>query len=553
MSIYDNKEIKGYNPGAGEQAPQKYPYVGDAYRRYGEQPGWTYSPRDDKYYRDSASREGVDRYEEEAGLKEKAPKQAGLGSTIAPIAGTLGAIYVGKEVGQGMVDYAKDVYKGAFGGESANATNAAGAASATTPPTGSIPASAPTATNPGLLAASDPAFSAGSATAGSSGVQVISPGTPQPPGTTAIGSSADGGVIVAPDAQIGADGTLSQGASTDYGALAQGAGGALQLYNAYNMYKDGNNAGAGIMGAAGAANVASAAGANLGSYAVPGLNAVAGLYGGYQTAKYLSDAPNGGRRASTGAMGGAAAGAGVGGAIGSVIPGAGTAIGAGVGAIVGGLAGAVGGWTGSSKDKYQMIRDSARKGWKEAGIIDENYQGTLADGSKFDFGKDGKGQVEIDYADPVTGRAIGLGNVLAAGEGSYGRATDGLSKLYTGAMISNAGGNYEVAKQNALHLARQRGMNLGNLTDQYQTMLDAGQINQGQFDAYLNGARELFAGQPEANIPPGVSGGQQVKGAAPQGQSTVENPPQLQRSSTLSPGIGKDGKRLQNPGLLGAR
>jgi hypothetical protein len=47
--------------------------------------------------------------------------------------------------------------------------------------------------------------------------------------------------------------------------------------------------------------------------------------------------------------------------------------------------------------------------------------------------------------------------------------------------------------------------------------------------------------------------GQQVKGAAPQGQSTVQNPPQVQRSSTRSPGIGMDGRPIRNAGLLGAR
>lgn len=542
MSIYDERQVKGYNPGAGQQQVGKYPYVGPAYQKYGEQPGWTYSPRDDKYYRDSASREQLDEYEQQHGLKEKAPKQQGILSAAAPIAGTLGAIYVGKEVGQGMVDYAKDVYKGAFGGSSATTTptpTPAGSPS-TTPFSGSTAGTS----NPGLLSASDPGASVGTSAAGSSGVQVISPGMAQPPGTTAIGSSADGGIIVAPDSEL-ANGTLSESASADLGRIGQGAGGALQLYNAYNMYKGGNKAGAGITGAAGAANVASAAGANMGAYVVPGLNAVAGLYGGYQTAKYLSDAPNGGKRASMGAAQGAGAGAGVGAAAGSFIPVVGTAIGAGVGAIVGGLAGAVGGWTGSSKDKYQMIRDSARSNLQKAGIIDENYQGTLADGSKFDFGKDGKGLAKLDYSDPTVGQAIGYGNVLAAGEGAYGRATDGLSQLYTNAVVSNAGGDINKAKANALHLARQRGMNLGNLTDQYKTMLDAGQINQGQYDAYLNGARDLFAGQPEANVPPGASG--------QQGQPATQGAAPPQRSSTRSPGIGLDGKRLQNPGLLGAR
>lgn len=535
----------GYFPAPGQQAANKYPRTGANYAKYGEQPGWVYSPRDDRYYRDQASRDKLSQYEQDNGLAAKPPKQQGLADVILPVAGVGLALEAGKGLGQNALDYTRDLYKNGFGAKGSPSAPVPDAA--TTPsPVGTAPTTttAPTVAgaNQGMLGGNVPAASAPSG----SGVQVISPGQVQPPGTVAIGTSADGGMIVAPESEIMPNGELSEGASADFGKISQGAMGGLQLYNAYQMYKGGDKVGAGLLGTAGAANVATTAGANLGTYAVPGLNAVAGLYGGYKTAQYLSDAPSGGQRNSSGALQGAGAGAGVGAAIGSVVPGIGTAIGGVVGGIVGGLAGLAGSLTGSSKGKQQMIRDKARESLVAGGILDKDYKGTLADGSQFDFGKDGKGLAHIDYEDPTSGRVIGLGNVIAAGEGMYGRGTDSLSSLYTGAALSNAGGDYNKAKQNMLHFAQQRGMNLDNLSAQYKKMLDAGQINQGQYDAYLNGARELFSGVPAQA--PGQSGQALDKTPPPPGTTSAPSQGNL-RSQTISPGIGKDGRPI-NRGLL---
>jgi hypothetical protein len=149
----------------------------------------------------------------------------------------------------------------------------------------------------------------GSLSTGGSSVQIIQPGQIQPPGTTAIGSTAEGGIMVAPTDSIAPDGTLSQSTSFDVNQAVQGLQGGAQLYSAYTAYKSGDKLGAGIYGSAGAANVATALSADLGANVVPGLNAAAGLYQGYQTAKYLSDAPNGGKRNAMGTIGGATAGA----------------------------------------------------------------------------------------------------------------------------------------------------------------------------------------------------------------------------------------------------
>lgn len=288
----------------------------------------------------------------------------------------------------------------------------------------------------------------------------------------------------------------------NWGKVAQGAVGAAQVYQAYNAYKSGDELGAGIYGAAGAGNLAasgvagasaaSGASSALGGYLVPGANLAAGLYGGYQTAQYTSDAPSGGRRNTNSAVGGAASGAATGAAIGSVVPGVGTAIGAGVGALVGGLAGLTNSYFGSSKDKYQMLRDGARKSLQGAGILDENYQGTLADGSTFDFGKDGKTHGKLK--EEALGDPAAFADAIASIEGLYGRPREAVATLYANAATSNAGGDYDTMLSNMRHFAQQRGFTMESAQQQLNKLKEENLISQNQYDVYLDKARILTGG-----------------------------------------------------------
>lgn len=68
----------------------------------------------------------------------------------------------------------------------------------------------------------------------------------------------------------------------------------------------------------------------------------------------------------------------------------------------------------SGKSNAQLLRDDFRGSLKEAGIADEKYQVTLADGSKFDIGKDGK--AKLANVDQETNRRyyeVDLNNPLA--------------------------------------------------------------------------------------------------------------------------------------------
>lgn len=500
-------KVEGYQPVQGARTPEKYPFVGSNYNLYGEQPGFIYDPYKDQYYADRRT-EAQKRQEEEAA---KGPKS--LAETVLPIAGIAGAAYLGKEVAGEIIPGIKkgaSAITGMLDSGPAAPSLGGGPTQSTTPTAfGATPtqSSAPT----GMLDAPEVVSATRVPGASAPAPMSIAPGAAVPEGFTAVGTNADGSTLAVPAESVGADG------SVDLGGIAQGAAGAYQLYQGYNDYKKGNYLGAGINTAGGAAMIGSALGNQTAASAMPILGPVAGVYGAYQTDKMVGSMPAGGRRNTNATMSGAAAGA----ALGSAIPGVGTAIGAGVGA----LAGFALSQFGSSKDKYQMIRDGARENLQKNGILDENWQGTLADGTTFDFGKDGKGQTKLDYSDPTTGRVIGLANVISAGEGMFGRGTDALSMLYSGAALSNAGGDYEKARQNMLHFAKQRGFTPENVSAQLQKMKDEGQIDEGQYQAYLNGVNELFqGGAPAGNQPTGMM-----------------DPP---RSSTSSPGM-KNGNVIQ--------
>lgn len=325
------------------------------------------------------------------------------------------------------------------------------------------------------------------------------------------------------------DTSLDGGSNINYGKIGQGALGAYQGYQGIQDLRKGNYLGGGINTAAGAANLSAAtnyagAGSETLAAALPGLNVAAGLYGGYQTADAMGKMAAGGRRNSTGAMGMAGAGA----AIGSVIPGVGTLIGAGVGA----LAGLAMSHFGSSKDKYQMMRDGVRKGLQEQGIIDQNWQGTLADGSKFDFGNDGKGMGKIDYKDPTTGQAISLANVLAAGEGLSGKSREAAAMMYTNAIKSNANGDYNKMLSNVHHFMQQRGFTPETVQAELDRQRDNNKLKDNEYQVFSQDISKVFAGAP---VNPTT-----LKAKTPAAQQM----PQPQRSRTSSPGISKTGQRI---------
>lgn len=338
---------------------------------------------------------------------------------------------------------------------------------------------------------------------------------PVPEGMTAIRSNVDGTVQVVPTESLNNESFLS---SIDWNRAAQGGLGVLQLYGAYKSYQSEDKIGAGLSGASGAANIAGAAGADLGANLIPGLNIATGAYTGYKTAEALGDMAAGSKRTQTGVVGGATSGAAIGAGVGSLVPGVGTGIGAAVGAVVGGLAGAVGSWTGSSKGKAQFMRDNIRNVLQEGGVLDKEYKGTLADGSKYDFGKDGstlkwKSIDKLAEKQPAAwNAAVPLTDALATAYGFVGQKASDISAWYAKGAVSNAGNDAKTAIANARHFAQQQGITFDQIKAKLDEAIKDNRINQNQYDYYLGGARQLTTGfkagpqtRPPAPIPSNTS------------------------------------------------
>jgi len=92
---------------------------------------------------------------------------------------------------------------------------------------------------------------------------------------------------------------------------------------------------------------------------------------------------------------------------------------------------------GRSKDR--MMRDQARKGFQQVGIIDENWEVTLADGSRVNAGLD-KNDGQHEFADPSL---IPVGNenrTLSAYDVDYTNDLDYTSSMMTSALSRLLGG-----------------------------------------------------------------------------------------------------------------
>lgn len=342
-----------------------------------------------------------------------------------------------------------------------------------------------------------------------------------PEGMTPIRSNVDGSVQVVPTDSLADEGFMN---SVNWDAAGTGALAVLSAYNAYKSYQSGDKVGAGLSGASAVslgANALGQAGVNFGGQqtlgaAAPYLGAAAGAYQGYQTAKMIGDTAAGSQRTRNAALGGASSGAMIGGAVGGPI-------GLAIGAAVGGLAGAVGSWTGSKKGKAQFMRDNIRGVLQQGGVLDDKYQGTLADGTKYDFGKDGstlkwKEIDKISAEKPKAwGGAVPLADALAASYGFVGQKASDIAAWYAKGAVSNAGDDAGVAQKNMQHFAKQQGISYDMIKTKLDEAMKDNRISQSQYDYYLGGARQLtsYSGKP--------SMGPQVK-PAPRPGSTAPAP-----------------------------
>lgn len=298
--------------------------------------------------------------------------------------------------------------------------------------------------------------------------------------------------------------------NVNWGQVAQGGLALAQMYGAYQSFKKGDKVGGGINMAAGAGNLAAATGAvatgaaagTTGAYVIPGLNLVAGAYQGYQTAEAMSDMAKGAKRTRTGVVGGATSGAAIGAAVGTLvpIPGIGTAAGAAIGAVVGAIAGGIGSVTGSSKGAGQMQRDAVRGVLQKNGIVDENWQGTLADGTKTDFGQDGsklntKAMMKLSEQQPAAYEtAKQLGDALTASYGFVGGKASSLARMYVRGALANANNDPRIATANMQHFAKQQGISFDQLKKSLDEAKTDNRISDNQYNSLLKSAQQLTGG-----------------------------------------------------------
>jgi hypothetical protein len=294
------------------------------------------------------------------------------------------------------------------------------------------------------------------------------------------------------------DGTVKDAATgTNIGSWVQGATGALMVYQGVKQYQAGEKIGGALNVASGAANVAAAAGSSTAGNFVPGLNIAAGTYGLGKMALKSGDYSKSqkGQTAAQGAMAGAQLGAG----IGSIVPGVGTAIGAGIGAVLGGTYGFISGFSGSGKGLRQKVRDKWREAMLEnnVGLFDENYQGTLPDGSKFDWGKDkftfGKKEGDIDLENPVVGKAAAYGNVLAAIQGATDtKPREAIAAQFLKAGTTNASDDMDKMRGNMKYFFNKLGMNGTDAQAQLDQLKEDGELKEAEYQVYSNDLAEML-------------------------------------------------------------
>ena len=287
---------------------------------------------------------------------------------------------------------------------------------------------------------------------------------------------------------------------TDWSQIGNSAFAALNAYQAYQAYKNKDYVGAGISGATAGLGAGAAyygAGSQA-AQALPYAGGVAGLYGGYQTAKMIGSTPKSKQRDVQATTGGAAAGAGIGAATGAMYGEGFGPIGMGIGAAIGAAAGFAGSKFGSHKGKGQALRDNIRAEMKDNGTLDKNYQGTLADGSKYDFGKDGKelkwSNVE-KVADANRAAWDATGNAAGAIGLHYnltGQKNSDVAAWMQMAAVSNAKNDPKVAMANIRHIVEQQGIDYTTIKNNLDTALADNKISQSQYDQYVSGMRDIY-------------------------------------------------------------
>ena len=265
-----------------------------------------------------------------------------------------------------------------------------------------------------------------------------------------------------------------------------------QSLGALQLLQKAPAAGALLEGAGSALNTATSAIPGIGAAATGAtgfLGMGAGIFGGIMGAADLI--MNWGKSTPAG---GAASGAALGATIGSIFPGIGTVIGGALGGNVGGLFGSI--KTGKHKD--QKVRDSVRGLLVQEQVIDSSNKLTLANGTQYDMGADGKPRAElggrrpyeIDTKNPLAKYAISwLNPVMDLLSGGNQKVKSDFIGYFTNAALSNATSLDDVRKNVNTFIAKFK-LTDESLAEVITKSAEAGKLDQQTAAAYLNGINE---------------------------------------------------------------
>lgn len=448
----------------------RYPAVGDNYKKReakygtGEWEGYIYDPFIDKYRPDPKVQK---EYYEKEGLVDKQEKPS-LFEQLYPTVVGVGAYEIGKAAGP-------DIYtagKGMLGlGDKAK------------PEVKTEVKTEPAANN-----------TASSEVAAIDAANLSPNGQYVPDGYTETDAS-----LSSTDPSLGTEGTsgTTTGGITA-GQAAQGALGAYQAYQGYEQYKDGDEVGGALNMAVGANNASGNVLGNAGTYLTAALAA-------YNAAQALKDDN------ATGKEKAVAVNKAAGQAVGDFFTWGGLsaakhAFGKEFGKFEGfvddklmkydpvtrGLGSVLDG-----KNKGQMMRDKVRDFLKEGGLLDENYNVELADGSKFDLGRDGSVRLyEFDEAaksDPYIQEQLKLVNplakILTGGDAELGGQFAG---MFTNAIRSSGD---PVANAKAMY-AKAGITNWDQARAALQELKTAGKLTDQEVAVYDQGLANIFGGVP---------------------------------------------------------
>lgn len=156
----------------------------------------------------------------------------------------------------------------------------------------------------------------------------------------------------------------------------------------------------------------------------------------------------------------------------------------------------------TGKDKDQQQRDATRAGLQGAGVLDKDYNFTLANGQKWNAGADGSEPIyQVQHPErPITGRVIGAAQVIASimtGHPNQKDTTD-LTGILTNMALSNSD-SYEQAMENLMYQFSIYAEKYGITPDQSRAMMkewkDQGIIDQQTYDAFYSAHESLIDGR----------------------------------------------------------